>query len=52
MAMELKIKNQRLAQQANYSPLPSAPNVEVVLRYFHRSRYRSSPLWFFCGEGI
>jgi hypothetical protein len=26
--------------------------VEVVLRHFHRSRYRSGPLWFFCGEGL
>jgi hypothetical protein len=25
--------------------------VEVVLRYFHRCRYRSSPLWFFCWRG-
>jgi hypothetical protein len=33
-------------------PLPSAPNIEVVLRHFHRSRYRSGPLWFFCGEGL
>jgi hypothetical protein len=22
--------------------------VEAVLRHFHRCRYRSSPLWFFC----
>jgi hypothetical protein len=26
--------------------------VEVVLRHFHRSYYRNSPLWFFCGEGV
>jgi hypothetical protein len=26
--------------------------VEVVLWHFHQSRYRSSPLWFFCGEGL
>jgi hypothetical protein len=26
--------------------------VEVVLRHFQRSRYRSGPLWFFYGEGI
>jgi hypothetical protein len=32
-------------------PLPGAPNVEVVLRHFHRCRYRSSPLWFFCWRG-
>jgi hypothetical protein len=31
MAMELKTKNQRIAPQANCSPLPGAPNVEVVL---------------------
>jgi hypothetical protein len=24
-------------------------NVEVVLRHFHQSRYRSSLLWFFYG---
>jgi hypothetical protein len=31
--------------------LPSIPmpvSVEVVLRHFHRCRYRSIPLWFFC----
>jgi hypothetical protein len=32
-------------------PLPGAPNVEVVLRHFHRCRYRSSLLWFFCWRG-
>jgi heme oxygenase len=26
--------------------------VEVVLRHFHRHRYKSSPLWFFVGEGL
>jgi hypothetical protein len=52
MAMELKTKNQRLAPQANCFLLPGAANVEVVLRHFHRSRYRSSPMWFFCGEDI
>jgi hypothetical protein len=52
MDMELKTKNQRLALQANCFPLPGVPNVEVVLRHFHRSCYRSSPLWFFCVEGI
>jgi hypothetical protein len=25
--------------------------VKVVLRHFHRCRYRSSPLWFFCWRG-
>jgi hypothetical protein len=34
------------------SPLPGAPNVEAVLRYFHRCCYRSSPLWFFCWRGL
>jgi hypothetical protein len=24
-------------------------SVEVVLRHFHRNRYRSRSLWFFCG---
>jgi hypothetical protein len=52
MALELKTKNQRLAPQANCFPLPGTPNVEVVLRHFHQSRYRSGPLWFFCGEGL
>jgi hypothetical protein len=33
-------------------PLPGAPNVKVVLQHFHRSRYRSSPLWFFCWRGL
>jgi hypothetical protein len=42
MAMELKTKNQRLAPQANCFPLPGVPNVEVVLRHFHRSCYRSA----------
>jgi hypothetical protein len=26
--------------------------VKVVLQHFHQSRYGSSPLWFFCGEGL
>jgi hypothetical protein len=52
MAMELKTKNQRLAPQANCFPLPDEPNVKTVLRHFHRSYYRSSPLWFFCGEDL
>jgi hypothetical protein len=33
-------------------PLPGAPNVEVILRHFHRCCYRSSPLWFFCWRGL
>jgi hypothetical protein len=52
MAMELKTKNQWLAPQAKCFPLPGAPNVEVILRHFHQSRYGSTPLWFFYGEGI
>jgi hypothetical protein len=52
MAIELKTKNQRQAPQANCFPLPGAPNIEVVLRHFHWSCYKSSPLWFFYGEGI
>jgi hypothetical protein len=31
---------------------PIMPIVKVVLRHFHQSRYRSGPLWFFCGEGL
>jgi hypothetical protein len=52
MAIELKTKNQWLAPQDNCFSLPGVPNVEVVLRHFHWSHYRSSPLWFFYGEGI
>jgi hypothetical protein len=33
--------------EKHQAPLPGAPNVEVVLQHFHRSRYKSSPLWFF-----
>jgi hypothetical protein len=28
------------------------PNVKVVLRHFHWSRYQSGLLWFFYGEGL
>jgi hypothetical protein len=35
--------------EKHQASLPDAPNVEVVLRHFHRYRYRSSPLWFFVG---
>jgi hypothetical protein len=52
MAMELKTKNQWLALQAYCFPLSGTPNVEVVLRHFHQSRYRSSLLWFFCGKAF
>jgi hypothetical protein len=41
-----------LLPEKHQAPIPGAPNVESVLRHFHRSRYRSSPLWFFCGEGL
>jgi hypothetical protein len=44
MAMKLKTKN---GGKNQITPLPGVPNVEVVLRHFHRCRYRSSPLWFF-----
>jgi hypothetical protein len=33
-----------LLPEKHQSPLPGAPNIEVVLRHFHRSRYRSCPL--------
>jgi hypothetical protein len=33
-------------------PLPSAPNVEVVLRHFHRCRYRSSTVVVLLLEGL
>jgi hypothetical protein len=34
------------------APLPGTPNVEMVLRHFHRHCYKSSPLWFFIREGL
>jgi hypothetical protein len=46
MVMELKTKN------GGQVPLPGVPNVEVVLRHFHRCCPRSSPLWFFCWRGL
>jgi hypothetical protein len=33
--------------EKHQASLPGVPNVEVVLRYFRRCRYRSSLLWFF-----
>jgi hypothetical protein len=33
--------------EKHQAPLPGAPNVKMVLRHFHRYRYRSSPLLFF-----
>jgi hypothetical protein len=41
-----------IASRETASPLLGAPNVEVVLRHFHRSRYRSSSLWFFSWRGL
>jgi hypothetical protein len=41
-----------LLLEKHQAPLPDAPNVEVVLRHFHRCRYRSSPLWFFYWRGL
>jgi hypothetical protein len=41
-----------LLSERHQAPLPGAPNVEVVLRHFHRSRYRSGPLWFFCWRAL
>jgi hypothetical protein len=46
MVMKLKNKNNEK------SPLPSAPNIEVVLRHFHRHCYESRPLWFFVRKGL
>jgi hypothetical protein len=33
-------------QERQESPLPGMPNIEVVLRHFHRHCYKCSPLWF------
>jgi hypothetical protein len=33
-------------------PLPSAPNIEVVFRHFHRHCYKSSLLWFLVWRGL
>jgi hypothetical protein len=33
-------------------PLPIAPNIEVVLRHFHRQCYKSNLLWFFVGDDL
>jgi hypothetical protein len=35
-------------QKKHQAPLPGPQNIEVVLRYFHRHRYKSSLLWFIC----
>jgi hypothetical protein len=34
------------------NPTVAEISVEMVLRHFHRSCYRSSSLWFFCWRGI
>jgi hypothetical protein len=52
MAMELKTKNQWLAPQAKCLPLPSAPNIEVVLRHFHQSRSRAARCGSFAGKAF
>jgi hypothetical protein len=41
-----KTKNGEMA------PLPDAPNVEVVLRHFHRCRHRSSTTVVLLLEGL
>jgi hypothetical protein len=45
MAMKLKTKND--GKNQTKVSLHGAPNIEVILRHFHRPYYRSSPLWFF-----
>jgi hypothetical protein len=50
MAMKLKTKNDGKNQMI--FPLPDVPNVEVVLRHFHRHCYKNSPLWFFVRRGL
>jgi hypothetical protein len=36
-----------IASRETPSPLPGTPNIDVILRHFHRCCYRSSSLWFF-----
>jgi hypothetical protein len=38
--------------EKHQAPLPGAPNVEVVLRHFHRCRYRSSTAVVLLLEGL
>jgi hypothetical protein len=38
------------ARRGTWRVMAGVARVEVVLQHFHRTRYRSSPLWFFCGE--
>jgi hypothetical protein len=40
-----------LLPEKHQAPLPGAPNVEVVLRHFHRCRYRSSTVVVLLLEG-
>jgi hypothetical protein len=35
-----------------YQQPTEATTIEVILRHFHRYCYKSSPLWFFVGEGL
>jgi hypothetical protein len=46
--MVMKPEKPRMAK----CPLPGAPNVEVVLRHFHRCRYRSSTVVVLLLEGL
>jgi hypothetical protein len=50
MAMKLKTKNQRQAPQAIYFPLPDAPNVEAILRHFHRFAIGAARCGSFVGK--
>jgi hypothetical protein len=42
----------RKTKNGEMEPLPGAPNVEVVLRHFHRCRYRSSTAVVLLLEGL
>jgi hypothetical protein len=42
----------RKTKDGEMRPLPGAPNVEVVLRHFHRCRYRSSTAVVLLLEGL
>jgi hypothetical protein len=43
--MVMKLEHQERRKKL----LPGVPNVEVVLRHFHRHCYKSSLLWFLVG---
>jgi hypothetical protein len=49
--MAMKLKPKMMARTKNL-PLSGPPNVEVILRLFHRPCYRTRPLWFFCWRGL